>query len=375
MTKSHSGVEGDPNKLRGLVSRAMLAEDARWAMDVALSAGSDARVGPYFPLIMGHHFVRIAYEGAIAVRSSNPQVGVPSLASLLEPEYDTITARARHLTKLLDNTQKSYADVLADLASEIQTHHQAFTGNARHGAKWLETDLGLFVLEGWLIGGTIPIAYRFGFRPAPMASVLDADIRSVSEEWGRTFRVLGAVTFDPSAPSSSLNFSDVHIRQRDRLTSKYLRDRFDSQFAIELKVLLLLVEGDLNTSRLLLPQTKEGHEGPVFRAQVVTLYHCLSALKHINQAQKANDTPGLRRLRSLLADQRTRRLLSRGGSKVRNRSVHYEINDPTIMPDIQRPPMYGLVESVYPERTFEEFEADMADVAGLAAEFLAGWKP
>jgi len=193
-----------------------------------------------------------------------------------------------------------------------------------------------------------------------------------SEEWGGTLAVLGAVALDSSEPTPTLDLSNIRIGYCDRLTSKYLPTRFDRQFPPELKTLLLLIEGDLNTARLLLPQTSPGHEGAVFRAQVITAYHSLSALRQICDTYRAGDTTGLRGVRSLLSDEPTQRLLSPGGTKVRNRSVHYEIKDPGIVPDVVRP-IYGLVEAVYPGQTWETFDTDVREVTHRAAELLAGW--
>jgi hypothetical protein len=80
----------------------------------------------------------------------------------------------------------------------------------------------------------------------------------------------------------------------------------------------------------------------------------------------------MQRLRSLLSDAPTQRLLSPGGTKVRNRSVHYEISDPAIIPDLARP-MFGLVETVCPGRTWETFDNDVREVTSRAAELLADW--
>jgi hypothetical protein len=80
---------------------------------------------------------------------------------------------------------------------------------------------------------------------------------------------------------------------------------------------------------------------------MITAYHCLSALCQIADTYASEDSPGLRGLRSLLADGPTQRILSPGGTKVRNRAVHYEISDPTIVPDPTKH-MFGLVEGVYP---------------------------
>ena len=67
-------------ELRGWATRRMIAEDARWAMDLILSAQHLPKLSPYVALTLGHHFVRIAYEGATALRSANPYVGIPQLA-------------------------------------------------------------------------------------------------------------------------------------------------------------------------------------------------------------------------------------------------------------------------------------------------------
>jgi hypothetical protein len=343
-------------------------------MDVALSAGGVDHLSGYVPLVMGHHFVRIAYEGTIAIRSGNPRVGIPVLAALLQDKYAAITTRAQHLTKLLDNTKKSYTEVLTDLASEMKVHHGALTGNAFRVMRWLETDLGLYFLDRATIGATIPLAYRLGLNPVHTSSISGADLLAVSEEWGGTLVVLGAAALDASEPTPTLDLSDVRIGYRDRLAAKYLLARVDPQFPPELKVLLLLIEGDLNTARLLLPRTSPGHEGAVFRAQVITAYHCVSALQQICDTYTARDTPGLRRLRSLLSDEPTLRLLSPDGTKVRNRSVHYEISDPAIVPDPARP-MYGLVEAVYPGLTWEAFDTNVREVITRVAELLADWDP
>ena len=366
------GSNPDAGDLRSCVSRLMVAEDARWTADVVQSTTSLPDVSAYVSLVMGHHFVRIAYEGAVAVRSTNPDVGVPALAALLEDKYAAITARARHATKLLDNTKKSYADVLLDLAKEMKTHHEALTGNSVWWARRWETDLGIYSLNGTMIGATAPISYRLGFNPTETESISGADLSAVTNEWGGTVAVLSAAALDASEPAPTLTFSGVRFTSRDVLVSRYLPSRFDPRFAPEVKLLMLLVEGDLNTARLLLPHTSAGHEHAVFRARVVTAYHCLSALRQICDTTKGLGSLSLRALRSLLSDAPTQRLLSAGGAKVRNRSVHYEMSDPATVPDLARP-MYGLVEAVYPRQTFEGFDADIRATTERAAEVLAEW--
>jgi len=113
----------DPDELRGWAARKSLAEDARWAMDTVLSGNEAPEFGPYAGLLLSHHFVRIAYEGAAAIRSGNPRVGIPALAALLDDTFAHLTASARHLTKMLDNDKKSYEDTLSEFAAELEDHH------------------------------------------------------------------------------------------------------------------------------------------------------------------------------------------------------------------------------------------------------------
>jgi hypothetical protein len=364
----------DPNELRGWAARKNLAEDARWAMDAVLSGNTIPEFSPFVALLLGHHFVRITYEGATAIRSANPHVGIPALASLLTDAFAQITASARHLTKMLDNKKKSYADVLLEFAAELEEHHDALTGKAVRLARWLETDLGLYFVDGALVGATVPTAYRLGLNPVQPTTMWGEDLSAITKEWGATLVVLGAATFDPSEPKATLDLTGIRVTYRDRRADQYLARRFDRKFPIELKLLLLMIEGDLNTARLLLPRMASGHQNADFRARTVTCYHCLSALRRICDHYPNPNSKGLSALRAILADPPAQRLLSSAGEKVRNRSVHYEMNDPAIIPDLARP-MNGLVEAVCSTWSWESFDQDVCEITERSAELLANWKP
>ena len=103
-------------------------------------------------------------------------------------------------------------------------------------------------------------------------------------------------------------------------------------------------------------------------------YHCLSALRRICDRYPSLHTQGLAGLRAVLAGAPARRLLSPAEEKIRNRSVHYEMNDPAIIPDLARP-MSGLVEAVCPGWSWEGFDQDVREVTERSAELLAKWKP
>jgi hypothetical protein len=362
-------------ELRGTAARLMIAEDARWAMDVVLSGQQASEISGYLPLLLGHHWVRIAYEGALAVRSKDTHVGVPALAALLQDRFALITARARHAAKLLDDTKKTYIDVLTDFDRILTDHHEQLTGNTFRWARWLETDLGLYYCKDRLAGATVPAAYRLGLTITDDGTIAGEDLRAVTEEWGGTLAVLGAAALDAREPTGTIDFaSDCAISYRDRVASRYFPRRFETEFHDSLKALLLLIEGDLNTARTLLPHTSQGHEQPVFRARTISLCHSLTALQRIASHYSSLDTAGLRGLRGLLTDAPTQRLLSREGNLVRNRCVHYQMDDPAVRIDLSLP-MFGIVEGVYPGNTWARFDADVAAVTGRVADHLSNWRP
>ena len=79
-------------------------------------------------------------------------------------------------------------------------------------------------------------------------------------------------------------------------------------------------------------------------------------------------------MRATLNSDPGQRLLSPSGEKIRNRSVHYEMNDPAIIPDLGLP-MCGLVEAICSGRSWESYDQDVREVTDRLAKLLAEWKP
>ena len=363
------------SELRGQAARQMVAEDARWAMDVILSGQRHPRLSPFVPLILGHHFVRIAYEGAQTLRSSNPHVGVPELARLFGDEYTSVTARARHVTKLLDDTKKTYENVIAEFDGIAREHHDQFTGNALRWARRFETDLGLYLLDGRLIGATWPAAFRLGLGMTTDGTISGHDLHAVTEEWGGMLAVLGAATLDRPVPIATLDLSQMpRIDGRDKRADRYFPERFETAFPDGLKVLLIAIEGEMNTLSTFAVHTEHGHEYAVFRARAVALYHSLSALTRVSDRYASLCTDGMTALRDLLASLPAQSLLSRPGQMVRNRCMHYEIRDARVVIDPSTP-MFGIVESVFPGKAFPDLATEVTSVMARVAELLRDWRP
>lgn len=351
----------------------MIAEDARWAMDLVLSAQHLPELSPYIALTLGHHFVRIAYEGSTALRSTNPHVGIPQLAALLDDTFASVTERGRHVTKLLDDNRKSYEIVLGELDQVITEHRSTFTGNVVQWARWFESDLGLYVADRRLLGASWPAAYRMGLSVEADGTIAGHDLQAVTQEWGGTLAVLGAAALDATKPTATLDLTGVPpIIGKDKRSDRYLRGRFESNFPDALKMLLLAIEGEMNTLTIVAPRSEPGHEFAVFRARTVALYHSLTALTRIAKRYESASSETMRTLSTLLADSAVRALLSSPGKMVRNRCMHYEINDSRVTVD-PRLPMFGIVESVFPGESWSSFNGKVTLVTERVATLLTNW--
>jgi hypothetical protein len=367
--------EGANPGIRGWAARQMVAQDARWATDVVLSAEQLPAVAPYVGLLLGHHFVRIAYEGGLTLRSQDPDVGVPELANVLRDKFGPITARVRHTTKLLDDTKKTFDVVVDEFTGIVLEHRSQLMGNAVRIARWLETDLGLYMSDRRPVGATVPIAYRLGVQMTADGTIAGDDLRVVSEEWGGTLAVLNAAALDRTGQVATLDLGQVpKISGRDRRSDRYLRGRFESEFPVGLKMLLVAVEGDINTLNTIVPHTSDGHEESVFRLRMVTLFHALSTLRHIQLRYTDLRSTGMRELSQLLDDDAARWLLSKPGKAVRNRCMHYPILGNGFDLDPERP-MFGIVEAVGSGRPMTDIAEDGSAILPRLSQFLHHWRP
>nr|WP_245618377.1 hypothetical protein [Knoellia aerolata] len=314
-----------------IVAHTMMYEDAAWAADIIYSAQkASERVAALLPTLLIGTWSRIIYEGSIALKSRNASIAVPVLADLLEHQHRDVLARARHSTKLLDDTKKGYEEVLDDLTAYHAAHQAQFTGNAVPFARWFECDLGLTTLDGHLVGTTITTHIHLGQPPTLISDTdaMGAAITAASIEQGSALAVLlglgGQFEPRPTLDLSALN----KLKVRDRASARYLRNRYDPSFPPALKLLLVGIEADLGTCQHVLPVLEPGHADTVFRARVATLFHALNALREIATRHARPDGSSHPALASVVNDTAVQRLATAPARTVRNRCVHYEIRRP-----------------------------------------------
>lgn len=349
----------------------IVAEDARWIQDVVHSANAaaDDSAMASATLMLGHHFVRIAYEGSIALRSVNQLVGEPELAKLLTDEFQTITERARHMSKLLDDTKKSEDEVLDEIGDALTQNRRIFLDGVHPLVRWLATDLCIYRINGRVVGATVPMSYRLGLDASSPRTMVAKATSAVTKEWGATLATLAATDREQPTQTPTLALNSSTVSDQDVRSSKYLAKRYDAVLGEREKLFLLMIEGDLNCNDLYLQSTSAGHEQAVFRARVVSLYHSLRAVSSIVEPCTSNMA---RRVQQVLDDGPTQTLLSPSGKQVRNRCVHYEIRDARITINPGRP-FYGIVEDAFPGETFESFDRTVSNVTARLAEALGDW--
>lgn len=357
------------------IARKMLAEDARWIADAILSASRSRQRG-ILPLLLIGHSARIVYEGSKLIRSATPGVGRPSLARRLPSEHAAVIEKARHATKLFDDSARPYQVLLGEMDEYLRRARSEFLGNARF--KWalrFETDLGTFRREGRVLAITPTVAYRMGELPTTSTAALARNAKSVSVAQGQALAILAEAAGQPFTAAATLPYTGIgYLSGRDRRSSKYLPTRYEPTYPESLKLVLLHVEGDLNTADLILPETVAGHDDAAFRARVITTYHAVSALAQADAANSQAHSPKVDRLRALLASPQKRRLYSPHGRQVRNRCMHYEIKGALATASLDpAKPMNGIVETLPNGRPFTDFREDIDVVLEEATRLMNDW--
>lgn len=259
--------------------------------------------------------------------------------------------------------------------SYLQRARSDFLGNARF--KWalrFEADLGMFCRKGLTLAISPTVAYRMGEPPTTSTAALGQNAKSVSQAHGQALAVLAEAAGQAFKAVATLPLTELgYLSRRDRLSSKYLPTRYDPTYPEGVKLVLLHVEGDLNTTSLVLPATAAGHDDAVFRARVVATYHAVSALAQVNAAYPQTKSPFVSRLQALLSSPERQRLYSSHGRQVRNRCMHYEIRGalPTVLDP--KKPMNGIVEALPNGRPFVDYRSDVDAVLDEATRLVNVW--
>lgn len=352
----------------------MVAQDARWISDALLSSRGHSSARGVLPLVMLGHASRIAYEGAVLLKAADSLVGIPALVRLLPDDHADVIARARHAAKLIDDTRVSFEDLLGKLSRFYKIHSDRFSGNAVWFARRFESDLGIYEASGRVIASTIPVQFRVGIAPTVPFAELGPAMYDVAVDLGGALAVLVAAEGEGAPPSATIDFAGLGaVRSKDRKADRYLAGRFDTEIPFPAKLLILMLDGELQAVESVLPLTEGIYAESAFRARYVTLFHVARTLKAVLSAYPLARSAGSRRLSDVLDEPSTQQFLTGDGSRrLRNRCMHYEIRDRDLQLRTDLP-MSGLVESFIPDKSYHEVDIRLRALASRLAAIVAEW--
>lgn len=365
-------VQGQPTELplNALVARAMLAEDARWAIDLIRSSESTPLMG-VVGLTFARHFVRIVHEGRELLGSHETPQGLPDLAYLLRNNYPKIDARIRSAIKLADDTDTNLWDLSDRLVYTARSHSESLKARAKLSVRRAAVrDLGFHTVAGRPVVATVSTGFLVGVNPMIKDLQYGEPIQELTQEWSHNLLVMSAA-LDATLPKEpTLSLASVAVGFRDVHWEPYVRARFGKAFPQGLALLLLAVEAEVGLATTLLPACAIGYPGTEFRLRTITAYHAARALLAVCEGLAASSERWLQTLRDRLSTIGTERVVSRCGRLVRNRCTHYMFNDPSISVDLARP-MFGLIEGVFPTQSYERHDSDVDGTLENIAAFFS----
>lgn len=333
------------------LSRRLLLEDSLWVGDMFTSAGAhDGPASTMIPLLLSGHAARVVHEGRdLLIKPRDPRFADATLAAALPPATSPAVARARHATKMLDNQvrkNKPVSEFEAEIRRSRLSHRYEMRRPVTPGFKWAQKDMGLYILDDRIFGCTVALHHRFdlaGVNPrmyGPFFRDFGADVGA--SIWVHT---LLSGSAEAITVAQRLDVPD-RIIDVDVYAHRYLNRRYDPHLTVDQKLLILLVESEVNTAATLIPSLSAGHPEAAFRARFVSLWHAVSSLKKILDTVPTATAPGTARMRELVNSPLARTFTDNPSMlQLRHRCVHYEIPVKTQI-TLATTPMFGIIESL-----------------------------
>lgn len=357
------------------MSCSILAEDARWILDMVISAGEGTNYDVTVGLILFGHLSRIAYEGARFLQSSNAPPSLAPLVALLPAQTSSSIVRARHAVKLLDDNKKTYQDLLMEMQAYLAAHQQAFLGKAHPLFRRWERDLGLYFFDGCLVGATVPMQQRIGAEPSMAFADIPPTYNSLARELGGVLSVLAVTDGVQHNYVGTLSFGiKQHVKTKDVLSRRYFAERYSSGLSAEAKLLLLMLEAEAGASLSLLEVANEKYSGAVLRARFISLFHLLNGIKKTLDTYPMVASARSALLQAFLSSHDVQLVFQDPDlRRLRNVFMHYGIHPAQVDFRLEEP-MYGLVEQVTQNRNIDDLSKLVTSVTGEAYQVLQDWR-
>lgn len=337
----------------------MVSDDARWFASIVMS-NPDRKDEKMFGVIwtLLHHACRIQYEGYDVINSKDPLFARKDLALHWDTSHWAPVENMRHFSKVMDKKRNPLPDVLKSIRNTQASLTSSFLDTYPRGQgwkRWLTGDISIMMMDGQLLGTSTMAMERYGVTWSRGDARSGEIFRSASESWGRNIGILCRVDGRPF-DSQSAKLSLPIIKELDRHTDRYFASHYTSNISIPEALLLSLIEGDLNASRLIISQGGAEHREARFRAQYLTLFHSAQALKGLISMESSSVDRQFPELREVMRSGGASILLEDSGRRLRNRCFHYKIDDPEIRLD-PNAPLFGILDHAGVGLDFNEMEA------------------
>ena len=355
-------------KEAGNLARELLWTDAAWCLDVLKSAYAVENGGGFAPWMMLSINARVAYEGRRVIQSPDPNVGVSQLVPFPADDESPSVEKARHAAKLLDNSKKSIEGFRTEMKSYWKAHDARMRGRVPRLFGGLVKELGVATFDGRIVLATIPTQVRFVLPAGDSNEMRDAALK-LGTDLGHDLFAFHLMVGSDHEPQATLDLGWVrNVSWGDHYVRRFLAEQYEAALDDEAKMLVLLLESDLNTLVFMLSQTASGHEWAFFRAAMVTLWHVLVSLQALLTAYPSADAT---RVRELLASGDVAEFLDPRNKRIRNTFVHYV---PPNLPLDASKPMAGLVELLNPGQNVVSLGALTWRLAQAAQSAVEEWR-
>lgn len=358
----------------GVALRALIADDAQWALDMMLSARrANERLGTLLPMLMLGHSSRIVYEGSKALRTDPTGRQVQPFLDLLPPASSPVITAARHATKLTEGIRKPAAPLQQQMRVMLDAHRETMFGRAPSWMRSRLPELGVLSCRDQLLGVSPALQFQFGVPASVPATELGALLQVSAEEQGGTLLILAALDLDEQRLlplqnlTGRLDLTGVEVQIDDRRSTDLI-ERYASHPSAVGALVLALIEGSVNTALEALRPSVDMYPGPVFRARFLTLIAALTSLRTLSDDATGLSVP--RKCLELLADPRALVAQPVGGPRrLRNVLTHYRFDRHDLELDTEKP-LLGLVEALGAASSFEELNAVTQQLLAEVAEAL-----
>lgn len=330
-------------------------------------------VGPVASFCLSSYLSLFVHESYCRLKTLHP-----ALAASLSSDARTIIARSRHSLKFFEDTQRGLAGQVAYFRDEIiDTHKARFLGNTWFPpARFLETDLGLYLYKGVPISSTHAATFALGFEPQALLNKGTSKlVLDTFTEYGRYFALLG-VTLDEQASSFASSIDPARLKGKDVRAARHYTHTFNGASTPEINALLSVFQVSLNFSDLILPMdmTPASYQ-TIFKIRFLALYQIIRSLDILRQERGHQlSTVSLDAIHAIVDSQDAHLLVDGSAREFRNTLMHY---GPDSRVDLRvldlQAPLYGLVQACFPGYDDLSLATLLTRHTAHTAQVMNGW--